>query len=313
MSLISYTNEPKLSPHEADGVFNERRGALHAQIENVLASLPRISGRNTTITFAHEGISSLIAILDFGNEKNVLKIPLTRNYSEGDVLFLKTWQGAGVRVPEIYEEGIVDGHSFCIMEYIDAPTLANAYTPQELLERGIYAEMGRTLRQMHTPTASNFGRVLNGEPEFATFKNWLEGPDIAGRIAYVQERELLSEKHGSVENMFETLQAHTVRSTYCHDDLATTNVFATKPLTVFDPNPRFNDGYIDLSRSVVRLASKGVSEDAFVDGYFNGETYDEQVLRAAVLLTTYMKLPYWHKTGRKEHIGEMSRYLIAKA
>jgi hypothetical protein len=172
--------------------------------------------------------------------------------------------------------------------------------------------MGRTLRQMHMPAASSFGRVLNGEPEFATFRDWLESTDIAERIAYVQKHGLLSEAHGSVERMFQTLQEHTVRSAYCHDDFATTNVFATKPLTVFDPNPRFNDGYIDLSRSVVRLASKGVPENALVDGYFDGGTYDEPVLRAAVLLTTYMKLPYWHKTARIEHVEKMSRYLIAR-
>ena len=128
MTKVIFQNEPKLSKHEADKNFNDRRTALAGQLESFIASHSRFQDKEVSITFAHKGISSLIAIIETSDEKLVLKIPLSPTYAEGEVLFLKVWERAGVKVPRVIEDGILDGHHFALMEYIDAPILTDKYS-----------------------------------------------------------------------------------------------------------------------------------------------------------------------------------------
>lgn len=311
-SKITFLNEPKLSEHEADKNFNERRVGLAAQLEGFITSHGRFQGKEVAITFAHKGISSLIAIIETPDEKFVLKIPLSRTYAQGEAQFLRVWEQVGVRVPRVIEDGVLDDHPFVLMEYIDAPILTEAYSQKELVANGIFMEMGRTLRLMHTPEAVGYGSVIEGKAEFTAFSDWLYSPDIGERIAYVKEHNLLGEEHGSISDAFETLQAHILenpKSSYCHDDFGAANIFATSPITVFDPNPRFNNGYLDLGRSVLRHISQGISTSDLLNGYFEGGVYDKQALHAAVMLNTYMKFPYWHKVKRIEQIQRTQEYL----
>ena len=308
---ITFKNEPKLSEHEADKNFNERRTALAGQLESFIASHNRFQDKEVSITFAHKGISSLISIIETSDEKLVLKIPLSPTYAEGEAFFLKVWEQAGVKVPHVIEGGMLDGHPFALMEYIDAPILMDAYTQEELAAKGINTEMGRTLRLMHKPQAEGYGRVIEGKAEYSQFSDWLYSPDIEKRLAYVKEHELLGEEHGSIQAAFEVLKTHIKEnptSSYCHDDFGAANIFATTPITVFDPNPRFNNGYLDLGRSMVIHLAHNVSPSQLLEGYFEGAVYNERALHAAVMLNTYMKFPYWHKVKRVEQIQRMQEY-----
>ena len=179
---ITFHNQPKLSEHEADKTFNERRVVLAGQVKEFIAAHSRFEGADVSITFAEKGISSLIAIIETPHEKLVLKIPLSLAYSEGEALFLKTWEEAGVKVPHVIEDGMLGGHSYALMEYIDAPLVMDAYTPEELSVKGIYREMGRTLRHMHTPEAHGYGRVMDGKPKFAHFSEWLLSPTLRSEV-----------------------------------------------------------------------------------------------------------------------------------
>lgn len=310
-SAVIFKNAPKLSEHEADRNFNERRLALADQLEGFITSHSRFQGKTVSVTFAHKGISSLIAIIETSDGNLVLKIPLSRTYAEGEAQFLKVWEIAGVKVPHVIEDGFLDGHSFILMEYIDAPILAGAYSREEMSTKGIYTEMGRTLRRMHMPEGDGYGRVVEGVGEFTTFSDWLYSPDIETRVAYVKEHHLLGEEHGSISKALKILEAHIsekVKSSFCHDDFGAANIFATVPITVFDPNPRFNNGYLDLGRSMLGYLSNGISPSQLLEGYFGGAAYNVQVLRAAVMLNTYMKFPYWHKVKRTEQIRRMQEY-----
>ncbi|HET9641620.1 MAG TPA: aminoglycoside phosphotransferase family protein [Candidatus Paceibacterota bacterium] len=310
-SRISFQNEPKLSEHEVDKTFNEKRVALAGQLESFLVSHSRFQDKEVSVTFAHKGVSSLIAIIETLDEKLVLKIPLSRTYVAGEAQFLRVWEQAGVKVPHVIEDGVLDDHPFVLMEYIDAPTLTNAYTQEEMTAKGIYTEMGRTLRLMHTPEAEGYGRVVGGKAEFTKFSDWLYSPDIEERIAYVKEHNLLDEEQTSIQKAFEILQEHiseNPKSSYCHDDFGAANIFATTPITVFDPNPRFHNGYLDLGRSMVSRLSHGVSPAPLIEGYFEGAPYNQRALHAAVMLNTYMKFPYWHKVKRTEQIQRMQEY-----
>lgn len=314
---IKFHNEPKLSEHEVDANFNERRVNLVSHIRNFVAEHSRFKGQDVGVTFIHKGISSLVCIIETLKEKLVLKIPLSISHVGGEAQFLKVWEQSGVCVPHIIETGMMCEHSYILMAYVDAPLLKDIYDKVEMLTREVYAELGKILYIMHKPNAVGYGRYMDGSPEFLSFKDWLESEDIKNRIEYVKEHKLLGEEHGSSSLVFKILIEHVNRenkSSYCHDDFGTNNTFATEPLTIFDPSPRFNNGYIDLGRTIMKTVAydEYANNEAgaqLVKGYFEGREFNEKALHAAVLLSAYMKFPYWHKRNNLNGIKNTQEYL----
>jgi hypothetical protein len=198
------------------------------------------------------------------------------------------------------------------MEFIDAPTLTAAYSSQELAEKGVYREMGQTLRRMHEPNAEGYGRMVGGKAEFSALNDWLHSPDMEKRVTYVREHGLLGEEHGELQEAFDVLEAHILenpKSSYCHDDFGASNIFATSPITVFDPNPRFHNGHFDLGRTVLLQIAEGIPPTELLAGYFEGVPYDKDVLQAAILINAYMKFKYWHEVKKVKQIKRVQEYL----
>ncbi len=106
------------------------------------------------------------------------------------------------------------------------------------------------------------------------------------------------------------------QSSYCHDDFGTSNIFATDPITVFDPNPRFNNGYMDLGRSILMIAGSeqpGPKIEQLIEGYFGQEPYSAKALQSAILINAAMKLPYSHKKGRTELTSNIQKFLSERS
>lgn len=311
---IVFTNGPKLSEHEVQSNFNEKRNSLIPLIRDFISTHERFKDKEVNVAFAHEGVSSLISILEIDGEKIVLKIPLGEDTSKSEAQFLKVWEQGGVRVPHVIEEGVLGEHSYLLMEYIDASTLEKTYGGQEFVEKGIYLEMGRMLRLMHTPEARGYGRLIDGKAEYLEFKDFLLDENIQKKIRYVEENKLLSDEHGSLSLAFEILTEHVHRenrSSYCHDDFSKYNIFATQPLTVFDPFPQFNNRYLDLGRTVMLcIAHDGTFPEQIIDGYFQGEPYDKRVLHAVILLNAYIKFRFWSQVKKEKEIKRIKEYLI---
>ncbi len=309
---IFFKNEPKLSPHEADAKYNERRLNLIPQVRNFITKHPRFNGKEVNINFAQKGVSSLVCIIETSTEKLIFKVHLSIKNALGEGQFLKVWEQAGVKVPHVIEDGMLGEHPYTMMEYIDAPTL-DTYTKEEQAKEKIHFKMGQALCLMHKPKTEGYGKVVDGKAEFKEFKDWLLSPDIKKRFDYVKEHSLLGEEHGSLDKALEILLNHVAQeanSSYCHDDFGGNNIFATDPITVFDPSPRFNNSYIDLGRSIFNLLPSHNAIKQFIDGYFADNPYDKKVLHASVLLSCYMKFPYWHKTKKFEKIKSIQEYLI---
>ena len=261
-------------------------------------------------------MSSLVCILDIeNNDKLVLKIPLSTKGAKSEGTFLKVWEGLGVSVPHVLEEGVIDEHSYILMKYIDAPTLTEFYKISELTEQKIFVAMGSVLRKMHGSEAIGFGRLYNDKPEFLKFKDWLHEEHNQQKFTYVKENKLLNVKdHVSLEkacNILVDFVSINERSAYCHNDFASANIFATDPFTVFDPDPTFNHPFIDLARAIVIGTSFHGPEvvNQLIQGYFKNEEYDIKIIQAAVLLETCLKFPYWHKTKQDKRISTLQNYL----
>ncbi len=314
---ITFINTPRLSEQESDRKFNERRLSLVPYVKEFISTHALFKNEVANVTFATRGISSLISIIETSSNKVVLKIPLSKDYSPGESQFLSAWEGTGVTVPHVIETGLIDDHEYTLMAYVDAPVLSEKYTEEEMIEKSIYTEMGKALKIMHTPEAHGYGRVIDGHAQFPTFAAWIDSEDIQHRIEYVLEHVLLDEQHGTFAELREILTQHVQtypNSSYCHDDFGTANIFATKPITIFDPNPRFNNGYIDLGRSLmIHIANGNTTESTnqLINGYFGEASYNENALHAAIALAAYMKFPYWHKilSKRVEMIERTKTFL----
>lgn len=311
---ITFHNKPNISGREVDKIFDERRVALSAQLEDFIATHSRFANKDVGVTFATKGISSLIAILETSGEKLVLKIPLSTGYSEGEALFLKTWEKAGVKVPHVYEEGMFGHHPFVLMQFIDAQTVEEKFGMDTEKMEQIYFEAGKILRDMHKPKATGFGLSVEGKGEYGSFKQWLNSADMKKREDYIKDHGLLNdEKHGSYDKAKEVLidrLGSSDKSSYCHFDYSTGHLFATEPPTVFDPNPFFNHGYIDLGKTLVNyIAVFGKFPQKLLQGYEDGGEIDAQVLHAAIFVNIVYKLPYQHQQNRTEFIENFHKYL----
>jgi fructosamine-3-kinase len=309
---ITFKNQPVMSKHEVDMKFNERRNYLVKAVEDFMSSHNRFKGKEVTITFAEKGISSLVCIIDDLKEKYVLKIPLSVNYAEGEHEFLKKWEEVGVKVPHVFEAGKLAGHSYSLMEYIDAPVLGDKYSTHDLVDNGTILRMGKTLRQMHTAKGEGYGRLVGGKGECKEFKNWIQDKEMTNRLERIRKYKLvddLDENWSAVCDILVKYISEQNNSSYCHWDFQVHNLFDTEPLTVFDPNPRMNEPYLDLGRSLQNLIGKGVKYDEFLKGYFGNEPYNKEVLLASIFFSIYWKFPYAYETKRDESIMNKKKFL----
>lgn len=315
---ITFTNEPKLSEHEVDQKFNERRKKLVPLMKDFIAQHPLFSGKKVNVTFLHAGVSSLVSILETPEQKLILKIPLSELNSRLEGVFLKAWENVGVNVPHVLEEGEIGDHFYVLMEYVDSETVSSKYKGEESLEKNVYHDLGKLLRQMHKAKTEGYSNIVNkkSEPEYFSIAEWLKGDtNMQTQVEYVKEHKLLDdEKHGSIENVFNILLStigDSKESVYCHNDFGGSNVFATEPFTVFDPWPCFHHPFMDITRSLILVSKGGVGKagEQFLEGYFGDEKYDKKLFHAFLVLNITVKLPYMHKTKGVEKIEGLQKYL----
>lgn len=241
-------------------------------------------------------------------------MPLSLKYAEGEEDFLKVWRKDGVKVPEIYEAGKIGDHSFILMEYIDSPTIQEKYNERELIEYEVFTELGKLLHKMHESRIYGFGRVVEDRPEFETFDEWICGNEVSDRIKYLKDKNIFTEQLKSFDSLVSAMAQHVKEygeSTYCHTDYGIHNAFATEPYTIFDPNPRYNCAYFDIGKTLLMGVTKetSIENEQLLKGYFGNEHYDEEALRAFIILNGFYKASDWHKKNRKDLIGGFERFL----
>ena len=199
------------------------------------------------------------------------------------------------------------------MEYIDAPTVEAKCGDDESAKEKMYFEVGKILHEMHKPKSTGFGKAIDGKGEFASFKEWVDSADMAKRIKYVEDNNLINSELGNFAEARDVLVnfvGDSDMSSYCHFDYGAKHLFATEPLTVFDPNPLFNIGYIDLGRTLVNyIGASGTYPKQLVEGYGGADGFDEKVLRASIFLNIVYKMRYQHQKGKKEVVQNFKNYL----
>ena len=314
MPQINYKNKPRLSEHEVDKISNDRRITLVPLLESFLSSDEMFAGKDISVEYSHQGVSALVAFIEADVDKYVLKIPLNP-IAEGEALFLKKWEEVGVTVPHVYKEGKLGDHPYILMSFVDAPMLSEAIKNGPV-KSDIWVDLGKILRNMHEPSAEGYGSIVDGKAEYTTFKDWIASEKVQEKIKYVEEAGLLDTKLWPISNVIDILVAYdecNPKSSYCYMDFCADDIMASVPLTIIDPEPMFNNGIIDIGRSLQLLSAQGNYDhvEDLKEGYFSNNTsYDKSALRAAIILSAYMKFRYWHKTGRDKEMAMVRKYLI---
>ena len=310
MEKIIFLDKPIFSEDEVDQARNEKKKELIPKIEEFVSHHALFKDIEVTISFAKEGKSSLVSIIETEEGKYVLKMTLT-DLPEKEGAFLNVWEEDGVSVPHVIEEGVLGKNLYILMSFVNADTLSNTYSGEEMVSRRLFVELGSALSKMHTRNVRDEDLAHDGHPGRAQFPKF-----ATSRLAYIKEHSILNDKeHGSIERAIEIIKQYMAtddRRTYCHNDLAPYNAFATDPVTIFDPSPAFNHPYMDLGMTMVLSASMYDSEDIvpqLIEGYFADKTIDPQVIHAFVVFNSHRRIPRWHMTNRLERIFRMQKYL----
>ncbi len=286
-------------------------------VEAFLKEHPLFKDKDVQATFPSVGSASFTCILETPETKTVLKIPLSsQSFYESEGSFLKAWEKVGVKVPHVIEEGKIDGGYYLLMEFIDAKTLPEVYKKGTMIREEIFVKMGSLLRMMHSAKSEGFGVMKDGKGVDSRFSEWLDY-QIKHKASYVDDERFLEDsKHGNFSLAIQKMSEYvgeSKKSSYCHNDFAYQNIFATEPLTVFDPIPIFGHPYMDLARAIVTALGRGIHEEAseqLVRGYVGNDlVIDRSALQAAIILQSYLKFGYWSKTGKKQGIEDVQVYL----
>lgn len=301
---ITFTNQPRVSSDPKVAENHEERMKLAGAVESFLSGHERFKDKEVDVEFAQDGVASLIAIITTASEKVALKIPFGGRPTSGEAFAFRAWEAEGVSVPRVIENGTFDeGHEYLLMSCIDAPALDKAYASNdEMVEKGIYAELGEAFGGMHASTGEGFGAIgEDGKGEFASFVEWIDSPKMTKDIPYVVDNGLMDVSiiARARDVLVQYAKEHPT-STICHLDFATNNAFATKPVTIFDPAPEFNLPYIDIGKTFVNMTANGEPARAQLFEAYEKKTgtpLDKKVAYAATIIMMIRKLAKSHMTG----------------
>lgn len=303
--------------HEVYTKSNERRMSLLPHVETFLNQNSLFKNKDMQVFFPSAGSASLTCIVETPETKKVLKIPLSsQSFYESEGTFLKAWEKVGVKVPHVIEEGRIDGSYYLLMDFVEAKTLQEEYKKGAMIKNEIFVKMGRTLRVMHNAKSEGFGVIKNGKGAYSRFSEWLDY-QLKEKASYADDERFLDDgKHGNFSLAIQKMNEYVGESngsSYCHNDFAYQNIFATEPLTVFDPIPILGHPYMDLARAIVTALGRGMHEDAseqLMSGYAGNDLIlNRSVLQAALILQSYLKFGYWNKTGKEQGIKDVQTYL----
>jgi len=309
--MIIFVNQPTLSDHEIYNSSNKRRVSLLPHIENFLNQHQFFKDKEVNVFFPSVGSASTVCILDVLGIRKVLKIHLSsKSFYEYEGTFLRAWKNVGVNTPQILEEGTIDGSHYILMDFVDAKTLQETYKKGEVIRKEIFVKMGRILQQIHTAKAEGFGSIKNGKGNYVLFSEWLDN-EINSRRPNIDED---AEDFSLAVAVINKFIGSSSESSYCHNDFAYQNIFATEPLTVFDPIPVLNHPHMDLASAIVKAIGRGISDEAsqqLIRGYTSDGSFpiNRAALQAAIIIQGYMSFTLWSQTGKDQGIKDLRAYL----
>jgi len=305
-----------LNKYQPAGWYSRERKNLCDRIikwiPTYIASSKLLNISLSDITFLSGGVASVICRIDLKEKKYIIKVVTSKHSRKGVVLFLQRWREIGVRVPKVFDTGIIFDCPYILMEYIDALPISRAYTSQDLTAKNIFFTLGEILSAMHRVRAQGWGNVLRENGEFNTALQWYVSPEIQEQMETALQGGFLKKQEQKFIEDFILYADKKQIITYCHNDFSPSNILLTKPFTVIDPTPVIHHPLFDAARTIVLLANFDVdmilASKQFIDGYI-GDHKMPRELYGAILLQACFKFCYWRKIGKISSIERIGEFL----
>lgn len=269
-----------------------------------------------------EGVSSVVARIDMENGKtyvfksgnSFIKWWDERVHIEGKIYDLR--RRIDIKTPIVYKEWtIIKENSkipYIIMEYIQP----DKQFRKDTIEESMFEEIGENIAKMNGIHGKWFGRVtkMKWDILIGTYKNTNElYRSYDKKIKTLEERGEIGEyeikkTQKAIEILKNDFKSGT-QATIVHDDIRG-NFFLTKPITIFDPNPRVDNPLHDLaSISVDILLDNNIlkkEREIIVKNIYHGyekqkgKRIDQNVLNACILLKLIQKIRWISRPQKKE-------------
>ena len=269
-----------------------------------------------------EGVSSVVARIDMeDNKKYVFKSGNSfiewwdeRVHIEGKIYDL--WREINIKTPIVYKKWtITEGNSripYIVMEYIKPEKEFS----KDTMEASMLQEIGENIAKMNSIHGKWFGRVKKMEWDmligiYNTTNELYESYDK--KIRTLEKRgEIREYEIKKAQEAIKILKkdfASGTQASITHDDVRE-NFFLTKPMTIFDPNPRLDHPLNDiasitadilLDNDIIKEEREAVIQNIY-HGYEkqNGKKIDQNILNACILLKIIQKIRWMSGSPKKE-------------
>lgn len=273
-----------------------------------LGIIPKFTKNNRS--FFQEGESSVV--IKIKTSEGILVIKLSsRNNLEGEAFFLNKWRTCGIRTPQVFNLHTADSNlniSLLVLEYIDAPLLSEVFTKDQMIDKGIFRQLGKILSQIHQIKGSGYGQPQENHLNQGIHTTFTA--DIAHTF------NLKNQYFDLQQSVIQIMEADCVKRSapsLVHYDFRPYNMFSTSPITVFDPIPRITHPYMCLAlpllKSLVQDPDDNRENSQFIAGYEEVELVNINVLSAAIILRGLSMLEHWRKKGKTKNIDNLEKII----
>ncbi|KKQ23933.1 MAG: hypothetical protein US62_C0012G0016 [Candidatus Woesebacteria bacterium GW2011_GWA1_37_8] len=316
----SHIIKPWMRPKEIE---LRQKGRDHL---NKAIKLGLFHGENIlSITPFTQGESSVVFKVVTESSPSVVKMTPEAGGVEAESHFLLAWEKEGIKIPQIISIRPQDKEipvSILVSEFIDSALLIDALTTQQMIEKGISKELGRMLAKMHRAKGKGFGFPIVGNENhgsFETFSEEMEKTLFGDRISWLLTHGVLNQfdvdvAHGAVEILEADIQKGGLPS-LTHNDFATYNMFATEPITIFDPDPRITHPAICLAytllKSQVNEYPDLTESSEILSGYREITPIDDETIAAGIVLRGIRKIHTWHREGKLSQLDKLKKVIDA--
>lgn len=269
-----------------------------------------------------QGESSVVFKVASDNGTFVVKMNRVSGIVENEASFFRNWQEQGIATPQVltvHSANDLLPVSLSVLEFINAPLLETIST-ESRISQGLSREMGRTLALIHRSKGNGFGYPLSTDPQVGTYATFTEemGSILTTRFYYLQEKGIINDEDiRAITKAVAVLQADIASGTkpsLTHNDFCPYNIFATHPITVFDPNPRITHPAMCLALSLLKAeietSGNGSSEAReILSGYRQVSAISDPILSAAGVLRSAMTLHTWARKDKMDKIKKLIPYM----
>lgn len=271
-----------------------------------------------TIKVFNNGETSVVCLITGEGIEFVTKMSRSSVAIEAEECFLKSWLELGVKVPEIlklHKANEVLPVSILSLEYVKSELLSEKYSDNERLKNGLAREMGRILAKMHKAKGVGFGYPSSGNPKRGQNDSFLKSIDeslLGNRLYWLLDMKVVDKEFlKTVDQSALLLNSdfeNGLKPSLVHNDFLPYNIFATNPITVYDPNPRITHPALCLALTLLKTEINNSNQEESLEilsGYRDIADISDDILKAAFIVRGLALLYTWVKKGKTEKTGRL--------